>query len=143
MKESLGEGYTLLVPEGYDMYSEVYPEHDAVMLLTEQVKTGIRREYYDKPIVFNPNAIVEMRFEVGAHRASPLGIVKKKEYGGIKLLHYKNLSLEHVLQRFSLYSGRLSEVNKTNCWGEHYLVEESRIRDEFNGNFSRCETVVF
>lgn len=143
LSESLKLGYSVFPTEGYDMYSEVYPEHDNAPLLTEQVKVGVRHEYYDKPIVFDPNRIVEMNFEVGAHKAYPIGIVNKREgLDGLKLLHYKNLSLEHVLQRVAVYAERLSEVNKANRWGENYLQEERRIRDEFNENLARCETVI-
>lgn len=143
LNDAISKGYTLFHTEGYDMYSEKYPDYDEGVLLTEKVRRGIRHEYFDKPIVFDPNRIVEIRYEVGAHKAYPIGVVRKNNSSDtLKLLHYKNIGLKRLVERNRLYAARLSDENLQKEYGHEYLKEEQRFVDEFLDNEQKSTQVI-
>lgn len=143
LKESLSEHFSIFCTTGYHMYSDTYPVFEDNKLITDKVKKGVHDFYFDKQIIFDPHRIVEINYEVGAHKAYPLGVVKEKDsHGALKMLHYKNLSLEHVLNRAHLYALRLSDINKENGWGEHYLEKEQDIRNKFKEGMSQSTQII-
>jgi glycosyltransferase involved in cell wall biosynthesis len=78
-----------------------------------------------KRCLFNPRAIREINYEIGAHVAHPVGHIQlsQRKY---KFFHYKMLSLEWLLSRFAEYRGRLTEESIKNKWGLQY--SRSRVR---------------
>lgn len=143
LADSLKKHYSIFRTSGYDMYSQEYPKYERGVLLTDIEKNGVRAERYDKPILFDPHRIVKIQYEVGAHKAYPKGVVRRREsQDELKLLHYKNLSLDYVLGRAAIYAERLSKVNKENHWGTHYLEKEARIRKEFCQNLAQSKPVI-
>lgn len=143
LRGSLAEHYSILGTIGYHMYSSAYPNHDSHKLITETIKKGVHDFYFDKQIIFDPHQIVEINYDEGAHKTYPLGVVKVKDsQGALKMLHYKNLSLDHILNRVRLYASRLSDINKENGWGEHYLEKEQDIRNKFNEGMSQSTQII-
>lgn len=143
LQEALNNRDSIFETSCFDMYSQDFPKYDGSRLITEQVCQGVRHEYNDKPILFDPHRIVEIIYEVGAHRAYPLGIVKRnRSNGSLKILHYKYLSLEHVVNRMKSYLIRLSDANKKQGWGEEYQKNEDCIKKDFYEKFSQCRSII-
>ncbi len=126
--------YSIVKPFGYNMYSTDYPVYDSHQLLTDKVKRGIRVPMFDKCILFDPHAIVEVNFKPGAHECYPWGRVKTYRNEDIKLLHYKNIGLEQLLERNRIYVSRLSKENIENNYGTEYLKKEQLIIQDFKEN---------
>ena len=121
------------------MFSETFPK--AGISFIQQVRKGVPDSHYSKSIIFDPHRIVEINYNAGAHVASPLGVVRNAEKP-LKVLHYKNLGLDYVLDRSHTLGGRLSEHNKKNNLGVHYLSSDETIVAEFNENMARCQIVL-
>ena len=77
----------------------------------------------------------------GAHESHPLGVVKWAD-NEMKLLHFKNLGLEDLLQRNRLYMQRLSKNNLENEWGLEYLRNEESLASEFHANLKLAERIL-
>ena len=132
--------YSIVKPFGYNMYSTEYPNHDKP--LTEQVKRGVRVPMFDKCILFDPHAIVEINYKPGAHECYPWGRVKPYRNEEIKLLHYKNIGLEQLLTRNRSYVARLSKENIENNYGTEYLKKEQLITQEFTENEQKALEII-
>ena len=134
--------YSIVKPYGYNMYSTNYPVYDSQHLLTDQVKRGIRVPMFDKCILFDPHAIVEINYKPGAHECHPWGRVKKYRNEDIKLLHYKNIGLEQLLERNRAYASRLSKENTEKGYGAEYLKKEQTIIQEFTENEQKATEII-
>lgn len=134
--------YSIVKPYGYNMYSTNYPVYDSQHLLTDQVKRGIRVPMFDKCILFDPHAIVEIKYKPGAHECHPWGRVKKYRNEDIKLLHYKNIGLEQLLERNRAYASRLSKENTEKGYGAEYLKKEQLIIQEFTENEQKATEII-
>lgn len=138
----LDENYSVVKPYGYNMYSTEYPIYDAGQLLTDQIKCGVRSHMFDKCILFNPHYIVEVNYEPGAHECHPWGQVKQYRSEDFKLLHYKNIGLDQLLERNRTYAARLSKVNIENNFGMDYLKKEQSIIMEFKFNEQQATEII-
>lgn len=120
---------TIVKPIGYNMVSEVLPASSNNLF--EDFQYGVRSISFDKVIMFNPNLIDEINFDFGAHTCNPVGkvIYSANEF---KLLHYKYLNLEYVVDRYNKMSTRLSKFNLKLNLGLHYSFSKRKIRNEFN-----------
>lgn len=134
--------YSIVKPYGYNMYSTEYPIYDAGQLLTDQIKCGVRSHMFDKCILFNPHYIVEVNYEPGAHECHPWGQVKQYRSEDFKLLHYKNIGLDQLLERNRTYAARLSKVNIENNFGMDYLKKEQSIIMEFKFNEQQATEII-
>lgn len=134
--------YSIVKPYGYNMYSTEYPVYDSQHLLTGQVKRGIRVSMFDKCILFDPHAIVEINYKPGAHECHPWGRVKTYHNEDIKLLHYKNIGLDQLLHRTKLYSDRLSENNIMHGYGIEYLDGHKDIIETFKKNNAVAQPII-
>jgi len=129
LQECTSKGITLIVPDGYEMVSNFFPSSDQP--LHETVRNGVRSQTYDKPQIFNPNAIQEINFSPGRHTASPTGDVKKPSNNDVLLLHYKYLGLDYINSRFPALKQGLREGDTANRWGFHYLWDEKQRLEQF------------
>lgn len=125
---------SIVKPFGYNMYSKDYPYYHPEHPITEQVKRGVRVPMFDKCILFDPHSIVEINYKPGAHECHPWGRVKWCRNEEIKLLHYKNIGLEQLIERNRLYASRLSKENIEKNYGTEYLKREQLIIQEFKFN---------
>lgn len=144
LKDSLKAKFTFFTPKGYDMYSEKFPVIDLVncRLITDQIENGIQNNMYSKPILFDPHKIIEINYLPGAHQAFPVGIIKSFQSEDLKLLHYKNLGIDYVLNRIKQYRKRLSDTNIEKGYGIEYLNEDQKIIMDFNFNLEKSKTVI-
>ncbi len=125
--------------EGNNMYSATYPTMGEE--ITNQVRQGVADSAYNKSIIFDPHRIVEINYLPGAHQAKPVGMVKCNVHP-LKVLHYKNLGLEYVLDRYHTLGKRLSEKNKEQGLGTHYLYPDEKIKDDFIQGLSNSTFVI-
>lgn len=117
LKEYSEKNITAPKIEGHDMFSETFPIYDG-KLITEKIKFG--SDVYDpmsKQILVNPN--VDVQYGIGAHNFQCDNCVSN-ETAELKLLHYKFIGFDYVLNRYRKSQKRLSEYNKVNGFGSHY-----------------------
>jgi hypothetical protein len=117
LKEYKQDGITLLKTSGHEMVSENFPKYDG-KLITDKVKVGSdKMSNLSKSIIFNPN--IDITFSPGAHSYYTNNAILSKD-DDVKILHYKGLSKEYVINVYKERYNRLSQVNKNNNWGTHY-----------------------
>lgn len=133
---------TIVQPEGYNMFSKEYPSYQKGQLITNTVTKGIRSRWFDKCILFDPHAIVEINYKPGAHECYPWGKVKKYRNEDIKLLHYKNIGLNQILERNRSYAARLSKDNLEKNYGTDYLKKEQLTIQEFKENEQKATKII-
>jgi hypothetical protein len=122
--------YTIVKPIGYNMISKYFPtcKND----IYQEVKYGVRAEHMDKLILFNPNEIDEIDYNYGCHQASPKGNVKiYKDDKNLKLLHFKDLSEEYIINKYKRNKKRLSSFNKKSGCSRHYSFSEKKLCDYY------------
>ena len=133
---------TIVKPQGYEMYSEKYPDFEREPRITCQIKTGIRADKYSKCILFNPYRIIDIHYEPGCHQCHPTGIVQYCTDNRCKLLHYKNLGIDYLKNRTQQLAARLSSENLQSQYGCEYLADEESITDQFLNNLQHAEPVI-
>lgn len=136
------EKYTLIKPYGYDMYAESYPQYSDKECICDIVRQGKRYELFDKCILFDPHNIIEINYSAGCHTCRPTGIIKKYHNECVKLLHYKWLSPQYVIDRHHMYQQRLSKENIEKGWGMHYTRDEKTFMNIFNSGFAETSTII-
>lgn len=137
LDELKAKGISIIKPYGFDMFSETFPEKNLL-----EIKTGVEdNRHLRKCIIFNPNMIDEINFKAGCHKCYPQGKVKFYDKDDFKLLHYKSLSLEYLINRYEMFRKRLSDFNLENKLGKHYLTEQEDIRTRYLNNLSRSVNV--
>lgn len=122
-------GVTVLRAIGFDMVADRFPEAPAP--LWEQITHGARTTVYDKPAIFDPDAVVEINFDYGRHSAKPVGRIGYEPHRQIRLLHYKSLGLEYVCERNRILRGGLRQDDIAAGRGAHYLRSEEATRLDF------------
>jgi hypothetical protein len=110
------------------MVSDEFPTANA--LLHEIVNYGMREPFLDKPQIFNPNEIEEIKFAAGRHSATPTGRVVVSKGPKVKLLHYKYLGLDYLLPRQLELRGGLKSVDVKQGWGlQYHWSSQQKIAD--------------
>ncbi len=129
LKGKKAEGFTCIIPRAFHMVSDRFPTTPGQ--ITTEVKNGVYSEFYSKPCLFDPNAIEEMNYELGCHKADPTGRVKiNHAQWHLKLLHYQYLGFDYLVWRHQRYRKRLSDFNLENGCGIQYLeTNEERLVD--------------
>lgn len=121
---------TIVKPIGYNMISEIFDFNSENKNITELVKTGVYDAYFNKLCIFKPDQINEINYGHGCHLATPVGNVNYYKKN-IKLLHYKYLTLEFILNRMEQYKIRLSDFNKKYRLGFQYEHDNQEHIDYF------------
>ena len=121
-------GYSVVFPQWLDVISTTnVPEYKQGKLLHELVDGAIAtRGDINKPtkvLFFKPNKVKEMNYSVGSHSCKPNGEIKM--CSKLNTIHFKNLGIDYVLERYDKYRKRLSEVNRKNGWGYQYLLNDN------------------
>ena len=125
------QGITIVKPVGYDMVSETMPEVGSK--LTDVVRRGVPSGLYSKCMLFDPNKIVEINYEMGAHLCWPTGNVNfYYSTGDIKLLHYKWLTLKRVIDRTAITLTRINKTLLGQGFGIQALDSVEKNTDTFN-----------
>jgi len=131
---------SILKPIGCNMVNVFFPV--VGISITDQVKNGELDDKYGKMALFDPHKIVDINYMPGAHEAYPEGIVRVAENSELKLLHYKNLGIEYVLERIRSYRMRLSNENIENKWGTEYNHDEQHIVDQISSMYQSAIKII-
>lgn len=124
LKEYKDRGINVIRTSGHEMASETFPVYDG-KLLPEIVKVGSEKmPNLSKNIVFSPE--MDMSFGVGAHTFTANGVIYS-ESDEIKILHYKLLGREYLIQNYNERQMRLGEFNRSRGWGVHYNETEKTL----------------
>lgn len=129
LEDCTSKGINLIVPTGFEMFSEFFPTSQEPLF--ETVRYGVQSYMMDKPQIFNPNEIHEINFSPGRHNAYPIGNVVKPTHSEVKLLHYKVLGFDYVNSRHSALRQGLREMDIANGWGIHYTWNEQTRMEQF------------
>lgn len=137
LDELKAKGVSIIRPYGFDMFAEDFPKQSLL-----EIKTGVEdNRHLRKCIIFNPNMIEEINFKAGCHKCFPKGQVKYYEKDDFKLLHYKSLGLDYLINRYDMFKKRLSTFNLENRLGKHYLTEKENIRINYLNKLSKSVNV--
>jgi len=129
---------------GYEMVSDKFPAYKKGTFITQKVKTGSESISLSKPVIIAPDK-VDVRFSVGAHfHSKAMGQVLPSVYPDIKLLHYKSLGKDYILDRYNQLSKRSSCTNKENQFGEHWYSKKCHkgMQEGFNDMLKGVEEVI-
>jgi glycosyltransferase involved in cell wall biosynthesis len=114
------EGKTIIKPYGYNMVSidaplgePLHPYH--------YCKKGVYHWPQEKPCCFRPDKLEEINFVPGCHGINPIGEANIYNCPEYKLLHFKLWNMQLYIAKIKMAASRMSEINKANGWGEHYL----------------------
>lgn len=115
-------------PTGYHMLSDEIPT-DYTKQIYDIVKDGTPDFQYNKNVLFKREKVTETNYSPGAHGSSFQGRDRLINCSDVelKLLHYKWLSPEYVVNKHEHYAQRTSEHSKQNGWGTHYLLTRDNI----------------
>jgi len=122
--------FTIIKPVWWEMISDHLPTTDGQIY--EEIDYGVPYGRPAKALMFNPKAIKDINYGVGAHTLNPKGDVRILETPLINVLHYKMLSLDYYLKRFALFSSRLSVINRKHKWGYHYDFDQETLIKAYN-----------
>lgn len=137
LDELKDKGISIIKPQGFNMMAESFPEKSLL-----EITTGIKdSKNMSKCIIFNPNLIEEINFKTGCHKCFPTGQVKYYRKDDMKMLHYKCLDLDFLIERFEILRNRLSSYNLENNYGRHYLAEKELIRKKYFINLSNSTDI--
>lgn len=138
LSEYKKKGIKLPNINGYHMVCEKFPEYDGTCI-TEKVKTGSREPHMDKQAVLDPS--VDISYSLGMHtfRADAQ---RDMDNPPLKLLHYKFLGADYIVDRNKMYTPRISEQYKAMGIGEHLLIPEQEIRKEVYNRLNSAIKVI-
>ena len=130
LKSYRQKGITISTPVGYDMISDTFPKTEG--MIYDEVKFGIQYNTFDKMCIFDPNAIFEINYALGCHKADPRGVLNFDINRELKLLHFNLMGLDYLLERFASRKARLSEYQIKHGFGVHFLLPKDEIINWFN-----------
>lgn len=133
---------SLPLSKGFDMCSDRFPEFSATLLLINKVNKGVYNRDYSKCVLFSPYKIVDINYEPGAHFCHPYGLVRISEQPIYNLLHYKNIGIDYVIDRYRQYRKRMSKENIEKGYAQQYFEEESAIKENFKSMMDNSQVVV-
>jgi len=134
LKEAFKNGYTIIQPQGYSIYSNEMPIKNWL-----EIKTGFPDDKYSKLCCFNPKAITEVNYSFGCHpfwgedwnkkfqqpNGYPIRVLNEGS-----LYHYHGVGgAERMIKRHQLYEPRRqkSPVNmRWNLGAEYGYSPESK-----------------
>ena len=123
---------------GYNMVSNAPPSGNKPII--EQIRMGRRAGNYDKAALFRPDEVVEMNYGEGCHGFHPTGnTITHSDI--VKLLHYKFLGVDYLLDRNTMTVARIQDDNTKNA-GSHFYGGKEQAEIDMNGAWFRAYDVV-
>jgi hypothetical protein len=122
----------IITTVGYEMVGDINFNYSKPLI--EEISEGVQNDSYSKTILFNPKIVKEINYQPGCHFCAPVGNISKhiNNDDNYKLLHYKNINLEYVIDKHQKYKERLSTYNKINGFGFHYNNTPYQIEEWYN-----------
>lgn len=134
----LEHNQTIVHPNGYNIYTEFFPDYSDKLLHEYEPKVLFDGKYQCKDLIFNPNKIDEINFCPGGHWCKPVGEVNYYDRNKIIELHLHNLGLYYKLEHYHKGKRRLSERNIKHEYGIQYLYDDEKIINEFKNDYNKC-----
>lgn len=142
-EEQLGiearRGRTIIRSEAYHMIN--MEDNLSIPNITHGFRDEQTGIFYDKCLFFDRTQIQEINYNVGAHAIRPVGNVNFTD-GTYRMLHYKYLSPQYLVDRYRVYAERMSEENKKNSFGGQFLSTEENIRNEFESKRALAQKIL-
>ncbi len=123
-------GATIIQTNGFEMVAEAFPQ--TAGQITEVVNRGKSSVCYSKCCVFQPDDILQIKFDPGAHICHPIGAVRWPQSTTLKLLHMRNLGFAHLRERNAGQAARLCAENKAKGWARQVETPEDALRGQFD-----------
>jgi hypothetical protein len=127
-------GVTVILPEGYNMISDAFPTTSEPLWKT--IRYGARDPIWDKAEFFDPNRIEEINFREGRHSVSPSGDVTYPRSVRTKLLHFKYLGADYLVERHAELASKIPSQDLARGWAYQYTWDRERNLEELQ----RCRT---
>jgi hypothetical protein len=124
-------GVSVIPSPGYEMVADRFPTVSG--RLCDHFRTGAPARNLTKTMIFRPADIVTMHYMPGRHDARPEGRVCAPARPEVRILHYKYLGFEFVLQRHAALAARLRPGDRERRFGWHY----SRTADELRAYMAK------
>jgi len=130
---------TIIKPQGWNVYSSLQIHKSNVL----EISTGFFDTNFSKTVCFDPHEIKEINYQFGAHTCKPTGNVVYSS-DSYYLLHIRCIGgVQRMIDRHKAYSERMSDFNKKNGLGVHYLRSEQEIKEEWKRNILRSKIADF
>lgn len=116
------DGYTFLAPLSFNLIPDVFPEYQKGKYLHELAEYGFNDYIWEaKPILFDPNKIIEFNVLHGGHAAHPTGDVRWYSSNSLFLIHAKFVGYDYyedrinnrIVSKWNIEHGIDGETNKT------------------------------
>jgi glycosyltransferase involved in cell wall biosynthesis len=140
-------GVTVLPAQGYEMVALTFPSNQG--RLCDEVRLGAQTQRLTGPssmlnkiMVFNPQAIEEINFDIGRHSADPTGRVVYPNSIELKMLHYKFLGLKYANQRYAELKAGLSSNDIKHGLGIQYISNTSKVQRTYESIIAVAHVVV-
>ncbi len=134
LERCAAEGVTLIPALGFQMLSDSAPTPGA--LLCDRYTVGTPWQKMMKMSVFDPNALREIDYQPGRHKARPLGRLVLPDRDELMLFHYKYLGFEETHQRHQMLNEGLGSADVESGWAHKYEWTRDQLRADWDG-FSR------
>ena len=138
----LSKNYSLLSCSGIEFICNDF--NPKINLLHNDA--NMKFNYYDKnhnnrkKILFNPNLIDNINYDVGAHVLRPIGKGEVYYQNKIFLFHIKFITINYILSRYEKYRNRLSQNNKLYNLGGHYNHDNNYLINDFKEKLKTSES---
>jgi Glycosyl transferase family 2 len=123
-------GVTAIPALGFQMITSLFPAADT--LLCEQITSGVPWSYMMKLSIFDPNAVDEINFSPGRHKAQPTGHIIYPAKDEMLLLHYKYLGIQETFSRHCSEANGLRETDLIMGWGHQYVWKFEEFMNSWN-----------
>lgn len=133
------ETASVIRTQGWNVYSDQDPDPENIL----KINTGFFDPNFSKYVCFDPKRIESMNYVWGAHNCNPTGDVafSQSQY---YLLHVRCVGgVQRMIDRHQAYAARMSEFNRVNGLGFHYLRSEIEIRNEWANNIAISKPALF
>jgi hypothetical protein len=122
-------GATVIPALGFDMISRRFPMPDERLCTT--LTFGIPRPGMSKLSIFNPDAIEEINYGLGRHRAVPTGHVLAPHRDEVLNRHHKYIDVAYVRERHRALRARLSKEEIANGAADHWFYDDKVLLREW------------
>lgn len=123
-------GVTLVPALGFQMISEEPPSGEADLCLNYTM--GAPFDEMLKASIFDPNAVTEIAYKPGRHRAAPTGRILLPPVDEVFLLHYKYMGFQRTYSRQRALAGRLGFFDRYKAYGRQYWWDAKQFRSDWD-----------
>ncbi|WP_420138065.1 glycosyltransferase family 2 protein [Sphingomonas sp.] len=127
LQKAKRDGLTILPTRGWEMIGEGLPEAAPIV---KSIGCGVPSRAESKIAIFDPDAVTEINYGPGRHRAQPLGRIVRPARPLFDLLHYKYLSADYVVRRYRELGARMRKGDIQAQLGVQYRKGEADLRAE-------------